>query len=324
MLKYNKNKPSLSIIVPCFNEAEGIQENINILKNKLGDLINKKIITKNKSNIVLIDDGSTDKTWEIIKRIAEADNVISGIKLSKNYGHQNALLAGLQHNNNDVTISIDADLQDDIEVIDQMIDEYLKGSEIVFGVRKDRSEDSFFKRFSANLFYKLINLFEKNMIEHHADFRLASKNAISKLSEFNEINLYLRGMFTLLTKEVSVVYFKRKKRNFGKSKYTIFKMIALAINGLTSFSLAPLRLIIFFGFCISFISFLLIIYYLTQAIIFKVTIRGWTSIVLPIYFLGGIQVLSIGIIAEYIGKIYSETKRRPRYLIDSIINLSRK
>lgn len=310
---------NIAFIIPCFNEEKTLEETSRTLCAKFDRLLSSGLITSS-SKLVFIDDGSTDFTWDLLKAFAEKDDRIKAIKLATNKGHQNALLAGLlsTYSNHDATISLDADLQDDIEVIDEMIREFSRGKEIVYGVRNDRDSDSFFKRLFAQSFYKLMSLFGAKTIYNHADFRLASKKAISHLNDFNEVNLYLRGIFPQIGLDYSYVHYSRKNRLSGESKYTIKKMVSFAINGLTSFSIAPLRIATLLGI----LSLSLTIVLTVWAFYSKATgnvIKGWSSTVLSIYFLGSIQLICIGILGEYIGKIYMEVKKRPRYIIEEEI-----
>ncbi len=309
----------LSIVVPVYNEEEILNSSDKKLSELLKTLIAKEIISKD-SFICYVDDGSKDKSWEIIKKIVQDSNNAKAIKLSRNYGHQNALLAGLffAKDHSDAIVSCDADLQDDIKVIEQMCSRYKDGDEIVYGVRKSRQKDTFFKRATAGIFYKMMKKMGVELIENHADFRLMSKRAINYLKEFDEVNLFLRGLVPLIGLKSSIVYYERLKREAGVSKYPLKKMLSFAWQGITSFSVVPLKLVSILGMFTVLVAFLLSIW----TIITKLNgnaIPGWASTVLPIYFIGGIQLLSLGIIGEYIGKIYQETKKRPRYFIDTFI-----
>jgi hypothetical protein len=266
---------------------------------------------------LFIDDGSVDNTWNLITKNS-MNLSVKGIKLSRNFGHQNAILSALLENIDkyDLYITVDADLQDDIEVIPNMINSYLKGNEIVYGVRDDRQCDSVFKRNSASLFYKFQKSLGINIIENHADFRLLSNKILNELAKYKEINLFLRAIFPLIGYKSENIYYKRYERTAGKTKYTFFKMLKFAGDGITSFSIKPLRLILITGALIFIISLLMSLWILIGALFTKDTLPGWASTVLPIYFIGGIQLLSIGIIGEYIGKIYVESKARPRYTIE--------
>ncbi len=314
----NTEAPRLSIIIPCYNE-EAILE---LTSKKLTELIyylkNKKIIDP-LSFIVFIDDGSKDETWEIIKKKSVENNLIRGVKLSKNFGHQNALLAGLEcfYKKCDCMITIDADLQDDIAVIEEMISAYKEGCHIVYGVRKERQTDNFFKRQTAHFFYKIMKWLGVDITYNHADYRLSSQEVIRHLLKFEEVNLFLRGVFPLIGFQHKNVYYNRLDRTAGETKYPLKKMVEFALEGITSFSIKPLRMVAHLGLLIFVISILLALYSL-YSYLFLETIPGWTSITLPIYFISGIQLLSLGIIGEYLGKVYKETKKRPRYIIEQI------
>ncbi len=309
----------LYIVIPCYNEEEVLPETSKQLKEKITTLIKGKKIAK-ESKILFVDDGSKDKTWKLIEELTKEDNIFAGVKLSRNKGHQNALLAGLMtaKEHADMAISMDADLQDDINVIDLMIDKYEDGNEIVYGVRGSRKKDSFFKRFTAQSFYKLMKILGVDIIYNHADCRLMSKRALECLSEFKEVNLFLRGIVPQIGLKNEIVYYDRNPRFAGKSKYPLKKMLSFAFDGITSFSIKPLRLILSLGVLILFISIIIMIYSLVVKILGS-TVPGWTFITISIWFIGGLQMISIGIIGEYIGKIYSETKQRPRYLIEKTI-----
>lgn len=312
----DKKSPVLTIVVPCYNEEKALPKTGEALLASISSLVEKGKVSP-KSKILFVDDGSKDLTWEIIEQLNQTEKIFNGIKLARNSGHQNALLAGMLSAKevSDCVISIDADLQDDLSVIDKFIDEYLSGSEIVYGVRNERRTDSIFKRVSAHLFYKFMSLMGVQIVYNHADYRLVSKRALGRLEEFKENNLFLRGIFPIIGFKSSVVEYSRLPRVAGESKYPLKKMLSFALEGITSFSVKPLRVITFLGFLIFFISLLAsvwaIIEYFTNH-----TIRGWVSIVLPIYLIGGIQLLSLGIIGEYIGKVYKETKKRPRYIVE--------
>ncbi len=307
--------PIIYFVIPCFNEEECLKETTKRLRNRISKLIKSKAISP-KSKIVYIDDGSKDKTWQIIEN---SDNDIIGLKLSKNHGHQNALLAGLMYAKDhcDAAISMDADLQDDINAIDDFIKKFISGADIVYGVRSERKEDSFFKKSTALLFYKIMNKLGANTVYNHADYRLMSKRALEELSNFKEVNLFLRGIIPVIGLKTDIVKYNRAERFAGKSKYPLKKMINFAIDGITSFSIKPIRLIFLLGAIVSSISFIILIY----AIIVKLNnqaVSGWTFTICSIWLLGGIQMIALGTIGEYIGKTYSETKRRPRYIIEKI------
>lgn len=302
-------------IIPCYNEEQCLKETTKRLKAKISKLIEEKIISS-KSRIVYIDDGSDDKTWEIIKSF---DQCVIGIKLSRNQGHQNALLAGLMYAKGkcDAAISMDADLQDDIDAIDKFIKKFNNGAEIIYGVRSERKKDSFFKRTTALTFYKLMNAFGANTIYNHADYRLMSNRALEELSRFNEVNLFLRGIVPLIGLKTDTVEYKRTERFAGKSKYPLKKMVNFALDGITSFSVKPIRTIFFLGLTVSIVSFIILIYAIVVKLIGN-AISGWTFTICSIWLLGGIQMIALGTIGEYIGKIYSEVKARPHYIIEEI------
>lgn len=311
-------KNTLVIVVPCYNESEIFLHSLGELKKILNSLVEKNKINE-KSYIFFVDDGSKDNTWELIKKENLKSSNVKGLKLSCNRGHQIAILAGMSNIDADFIITIDADLQDDINVIEKMIDEFYLGNEIVYGVREQRDTDTFFKRTTAQCFYKLLSFIGVNQINNHADFRLLSRRALQCLLQYTEQNIYIRGLIPLMGFKSSQVKYKRLSRLEGKTKYSLKKMLGLAINGITSFSVAPLRIVFFMGFFISIFSFIFIIYILILYFQGK-TIHGWSSIVISIFFLGGLQIVSIGIIGEYIGKIYFETKKRPKYFIEEKID----
>ena len=306
----------LSIIVPCYNEEEMLPITFESLRNKLSDLISKGKISPD-SFLLFVDDGSKDKTWELIENENKIHKEVRGLKLAGNVGHQFALTAGLNFAKDicDISISIDADLQDDIEVFDEMVDLYHEGNDIVYGVRNKRKTDSFFKRFTAQSFYRLMNFFGAKTIYNHADFRLMSKRALEQFYKYKEENLYIRGIVPLIGYKTACVYYDRKVRVAGESKYPLKKMLALAIEGITSFSVKPIRYIVLLGVISVFLSMAALIYALISFIFLSVE-PGWTSLIVSIWFLGGVQLISIGLIGEYIGKIYMEVKGRPRYNID--------
>jgi len=309
----------LGIIVPCYNENEILQRSSEILLSLLNRYIEEKRISQ-QSFLGLIDDGSKDRSWELIKKLSMDHKQIKAIRLSTNRGHQYALLAGLFEYNlqADCLVSLDADLQDDIDVIQVMIDKFLQGNEIVYGVRRKRPDDGFFKKGTALMFYTFLKSMGANVIHNHADFRLTSRRVIEELKKYREVNLFLRGLFPLLGFNSAIVYYDRRERLGGTTKYPLRRMISLAMDGITSFSIVPLRLITFIGFAVFFICLFLMVYALLAYINNK-TIAGWFSTVLPFYFLGGIQILCIGIIGEYLGKIYKEVKGRPRFIIEERI-----
>lgn len=309
----------LYLVIPCYNEEEVLDETSKRLKEKIESLILNKKISK-KSKILYVNDGSKDKTWEIIENLHKKNSLFEGVKLSKNKGHQNALFAGLMvaKEKADITISMDADLQDDINVIDDMIEEYKKGKEIVYGVRSSRKKDSWFKRTSAQMFYKLMTICGVEIIYNHADCRLMSKKALEGLEQFTEVNLFLRGIVPLIGYSSSIVYYERNKRFAGESKYPLKKMVSFALDGITSFSIKPLRIILSLGTIILCISIIIMIYSLIVKLLGE-TVEGWAFLAISIWFIGGLQMISIGIIGEYIGKIYKETKKRPKYIIEEIL-----
>jgi glycosyltransferase involved in cell wall biosynthesis len=314
-----KEKPTIGIVVPCFNEEEVIGDTAKTLIAVLSDLERGGLVSK-KSFIGFIDDGSRDLTWSLIENLQASHAQIKGLKLARNSGHQRALLAGLLtfHTVADALISIDADLQDDTSAITEMVKKFIDGSEIVYGVRRRRDSDSWFKRYSALLFYHLMKFLGANLVYNHADYRLTSRRVIEVLEKYPEANLFLRGVFPLIGFSNTSVYYDRKARMAGVSKYPFFKMLSFAWEGVTSFSIKPLRLVTLLGTFIFGVSLVLSGYVLFSRFFLQV-VPGWTSIVLPIYLLGGIQLLAIGILGEYLGKIYQEVKHRPRFIIEKEI-----
>lgn len=309
-------KPVLYMVIPCYNEEEVLPVTVPEFLGKLRALIDDGKISE-QSRLLFVNDGSSDSTWEIIKKLSEKQAYIEGISLSRNRGHQNALIAGLDEAQDkcDITISLDCDGQDDINAVDKMIDEYLSGSEIVYGVRSNRDNDSFLKKNTAKLFYRLMSFMGAELIYDHADFRLVSSKVLKSFSSFKEVNIFLRGMFPLVGFRSTCVYYERKKRIAGKSKYSPAKMTALALDGITSLSVKPIRIITLFGCLVALLSFVGILW----SVIVQLTgnsVAGWASITSILCFLGGVQLISLGIIGEYIGKIYLETKGRPRYIIE--------
>lgn len=311
----------LYIVVPCYNEEEVLNETATRLLNKYEELLTKKKIHK-ESKIVLVNDGSKDSTWSIITRLCKntENSPYTGINLSHNAGHQNAVLAGLMtiKDKCDIAITMDADLQDDINAIDEMIDKYLEGCEVVYGVRNKRDKDTFFKKFTAESFYKLMQKMGVDIVFNHADYRLMSKRILNELSHYKESNLFLRGIIPTIGFKSGIVYYERAERFAGESKYTLKKMLAFAINGITSFSIKPLRLISAIGIIMTLISILMVIWAIIDRFIGS-TVEGWSSIMCSLWFIGGLQLLSLGIIGEYIGKIYHEVKGRPRYIISETL-----
>lgn len=310
-----KKNNTLYVVVPCYNEEEVLKETTKRLKEKLSYLIKEKKIS-DKSKVMYVNDGSKDRTWEIIKETNKKDKMFTGISLSRNRGHQNALLAGLMTAKNyaDVVISMDADLQDDINAIDEMLDKYYSGCEIVYGVRSSRKKDSWFKKTTAQGFYKFMKCMGVEVVYNHADYRLTSKRVLDAFEDYKEVNLFLRGMFPLVGFKSDVVYYERKERFAGESKYPLKKMLNFAWDGITSFSVRPIRLILNLGIIMFIVSLLILIYSLVVKLLGR-TVDGWTFIVCSIWLVSGVQMLSLGIIGEYIGKVYSETKGRPRFII---------
>lgn len=306
----------LCIVVPCYNEEEVLNETASRLKLKYETLISGGQISAD-SRIAFVDDGSKDKTWEIISALHEKDSCFEGIKLSRNRGHQNALLAGLMtvKDSFDAVISMDADLQDDINAVDKMVESCKKGNDIVYGVRSSRKKDSVFKRSTAHLFYKVMRWMGAETVYNHADYRLMSRRALDALQDFEEVNLFLRGMIPLIGFKSDTVYYERGERFAGESKYPFRKMLHFAFEGITSLSIRPIDLIIRLGLLLSVFGIAILIYALVQHFLGQTT-AGWTSLMASIWVLGGLQLLAIGVIGKYIGKIYLETKHRPRYIIE--------
>ncbi|CAI3633138.1 putative glycosyltransferase [Clostridium neonatale] len=311
----------LYLVIPCYNEEEVLYETSKRLLDKITKMIDDKVISES-SRIVFVNDGSKDRTWNIISELNENNKLFAGINLSRNRGHQNALLAGLMTVKDyaDMVISLDADLQDDVDAIDKFVEEYYNGSDIVYGVRSSRKTDTFFKRTTALAFYKLMSSLGVESIYNHADYRLMSKRALEGLEQFKEVNLFLRGMIPLIGYKHSIVEYERHERFAGESKYQLKKMISFALDGITSLSVKPIRMITGVGFTIFLISIVALIYSIIVKFVGKTT-EGWTSLVVSLWMLGGIQLLSLGVIGEYIGKIYNETKQRPRFIIsDKLID----
>lgn len=311
----------LAIVVPCYNEEEVLKIASEALRGVLDNLISKKKVSED-SFVLFVNDGSKDRTWELIEEEHKLfPNIIFGVKLAGNVGHQFALTAGLitAKDMSDVTVSIDADLQDDVDVIEEMIDKFHAGNDIVYGVRKERKTDTFFKRTTAQGFYKLMALMGVKTVYNHADFRLMSKRAVEQFSKYKETNLFLRGMMPLIGYQTDSVYYDRKERVAGESKYPLKKMLALAFNGISSFSVKPISLILGVGIFIVSVSVLAAVYALISFFTGHV-VPGWTSLILSIWFLGGMQLLAIGLVGQYIGKIYIEVKHRPRYNIEKILS----
>lgn len=310
----------LYIVVPCYNEEKVLEITTKKLNEKLGKMISDRLVDE-KSRILYVDDGSKDNTWNLIKKLCDKNKLVSGMKLSRNRGHQNALLAGLMiaKDHSDMVISMDADLQDDIDAMDEFIKEYNNGCDIVYGVRKSRKKDTFFKKNTALMFYKLMNFLGADIVYNHADYRLMSKRALNELSKFKEVNLFLRGIIPLIGFKTAKVYYERKERAAGESKYPLKKMISFAFEGILSFSVKPIKMITNVGITVSILSFIYFLYVIISHLILKNAQPGWTTIIALICLFGGVQILCIGIIGEYVGKIYSETKQRPKYILDEII-----
>lgn len=314
-------KKIVYIVIPCYNEEEVLPETSKQLLNVMTELISNNVISE-QSRICFVNDGSKDKTWSIIEQLHNSNSIFSGINLSTNKGHQNALLAGLMtvKEHCDAAISIDADLQDDVSVISKFIDKFYDGADIVYGVRSSRKTDTVFKRSTAQAFYKIINKMGANIVNDHADYRLLSKRALEGLGQYKEVNLFLRGIMPMIGYNTAIVEYERHERFAGESKYPLKKMIAFAVNGVTSLSVKPIRMITSLGLIIFCISIFMLIYFILIHYL-KHTVSGWTTIVVSVWAIGGLQLLSIGIIGEYIGKIYLETKGRPRYIIEKFLNV---
>lgn len=309
----------LSIVVPCYNEQEVIDETAKQLSVVLNDLIKDGSVSS-KSFILFVNDGSKDATWEKISVLHKSNPLVCGVNLAKNTGHQNALMAGLQtaKSLSDVMVTIDADLQDDVSAIKSMIAEYFNENEVIYGVRSSRKKDTFFKKFTAQLFYKFMSFLGVQTVYNHADYRMMSKRAVEYLFEFRERNLFLRGIVPLIGFKSSTVYYERHERFAGETKYPFSKMLNFAIDGVTSFSVKPLRIIFIVGFLFLFLTIIAGIYVLYQYFNHNV-VSGWSSLILSLWFIGSIVIISLGIIGEYIGKIYTEVKGRPRFNIESVL-----
>ena len=308
--------PTVYLVIPCYNEEEVFPETVKRLTVKMNSMIESGRADE-KSRMLLVDDGSRDRTWELISRFSEENELVSGIKLAHNRGHQNALLAGLMTAKEycDCAISLDADLQDDIEVLDQFADKFIDGCDVVYGVRNKRETDTFFKRTTAQGFYKFMKVLGVDVVYNHADYRLMSRRALEALSEYKEVNLFLRGIVPLIGYRSDYVYYDRNERFAGESKYPLKKMLSFALDGITSFSVKPLKMISNLGVILSFLSILGLVYALVSYFM-GLAVAGWTAIVCSIWLLGGIQLLCLGVVGGYIGKIYSEVKARPRYKIE--------
>lgn len=308
---------NLAIVVPCFNEVEVLPRTLIALRRASADLVSDDDISTGL--IYFVDDGSSDGTWELISSFCEKHSDVRGIKLSRNVGHQNALLAGLMTAEGDAVVSIDADLQDDVAVIGDMVRSFQAGNDVVYGVRRDRSSDSLFKRFTADMYYRLLRSLGADIVAHHADFRLMSRRALDSLRDFREINLFLRGIIPLVGFHSDQVLYDRTERAAGVSKYPLARMIAFAADGITSFSVKPLRIISLAGILLAVGAVLVAIWALFIRVFTENTIPGWTSLLVPLSLMGGIQMLAIGAVGEYVGKIYQEVKDRPRYIIEKIL-----
>lgn len=309
----------LYVVIPCYNEEDVLPETAKRLKLKFETLFKAERIDK-KSRIMLVNDGSKDRTWEMIQELHKRDTIFTGVNLSKNRGHQNALLAGLMTAKEyaDVTISMDADLQDDIDAVDKMLDEYANGCDIVYGVRSKRKKDTAFKRMTAEGFYRIMNFLGAEVIFNHADYRLMSKRALEGLSQFKEVNLFLRGIVPMIGYKTASVYYEREERFAGESKYPLKKMLAFALEGITSLSVKPIRFITLIGTIIFVVSILMIINFICQWGMGR-TVSGWASVICSVWAIGGLLMFSVGVVGEYIGKIYLETKERPKYIIETVI-----
>lgn len=310
---------TLWLVIPCYNEEEVLSETAKRTSELFKGMIEKGKISKS-SRIAFVNDGSSDRTFDIIKELCSSDKIFAGINLSRNRGHQNALLAGLMTAKEyaDAVISMDADLQDDINAIDKFVDEFENGADIVYGVRKERKKDTFFKKFTAETFYKFMKLMGVDIVFNHADYRLMSKRAIEGLAEFDEVNAFLRGIVPQIGYPSSVVEYERDKRFAGESKYPLKKMLAFAAEGITSFSVRPIKMAFVLGILAFLVSIAMLIYCIVEHAIGN-TVSGWASLGVSIWAIGGLQMLMIGVVGEYVGKIYLETKHRPKYIIESVI-----
>lgn len=315
--------PVVTLVVPCYNEEAVLPYTMEVLQQYLQELIDEKLISE-RSKILFVDDGSKDQTWRLIYKASLEADTIRGLKLAGNAGHQNALLAGLfaAKSVSDCVISLDADLQDDILVIRDFIERYKEGYEIVYGVRRKRETDTIFKRKTAEGFYKLMEKMGVNLVYNHADYRLMSRRALEQLERFDEVNLFLRGIVPLIGFRSANVYYDRKERTAGETKYPLKKMLSFAFNGITSFSVTPIRFVLLTGCTFFFVSFFVLCYFLVLKFLGETEI-GWTSLITSIWLIGGLQLMAIGLIGEYIGKVYKESKRRPKYIVDiDLFNLS--
>ena len=310
----------LYLVIPCYNEEEVLPETTRQLTEKMNDLMARGLIAK-ESRIVYVNDGSKDNTWALIERYHKENPLVNAVDLSRNRGHQNALLAGLMtvKDEADVVISLDADLQDDIHAIDRFLEKYYEGCEVVYGVRSARQTDTWFKRHSAQAFYKLMKFFGVDIVYNHADYRLMSRRVLHELAQYGEVNLFLRGLVPLVGFPSGVVEYERRERFAGTSKYPLKKMLSFALDGVTSFSIKPIRFITGLGLLIFVVSVLMLLYFLIVHWTGH-TVAGWTSIMVSVWAIGGLQLLAIGVIGEYIGKTYLETKRRPRYIVKQYLH----
>ena len=311
-----ENRARLAIVVPCYNEEEVIEMSNSVLVEKLKELMDEGLISDD-SYIYYVNDGSKDNTWNILEKIHERYSCVNCLKLSRNRGHQNAVMAGMMSamDNCDCCITIDADLQDDVNVIRDMVINYLKGDQIVLGVRSKRDKDTFFKRFTAQTFYKVMNWMGAQTVQDHADFRLMSNVVLHELSKYNETNLFLRGVVMELGFSRSIVYFERKERLAGETKYPLSKMINLAVDGITSFSIKPIKLVRSLGILLTVLSVVAAVVFFVLFLC-QVPVSGWVAVLLAIFFMGGIQLIALGVIGEYVGKTYVESKHRPRYIVE--------
>ena len=313
-------RSTLYIVIPCYKEQEVLHETASRLQTKMERLISARKISPD-SRVMFVNDGSTDQTWPIICELHEKNPLFSGVNLSRNRGHQNALLAGLMtaKDRADMVISMDADLQDDINAVDEMVDKFYEGCDIVYGVRSSREKDTFFKKFTAEGFYRVMNFLGADTVFNHADYRLMSKRALEGLEQFKEVNLFLRGIVPMIGYKTGVVEYERGERFAGESKYPLKKMLAFAMEGITSLSTKPLQYITGLGFLIFAVSILMLIYFIARWAVGG-TVAGWASVICSVWAIGGLILLAIGVIGEYIGKIYMETKARPRFIIQDILD----
>ena len=313
-------QPVLYIVVPCYNEEEVLPETSKRLKAKLESLMEQGKISL-QSKVMFVNDGSKDRTWELISELHSGDAIFSGVNLSRNRGHQNALLAGLMTAKDrcDATISMDADLQDDIDAVDAMVEKFLSGCDIVYGVRSSREKDTFFKRFTAEAFYRLMNFLGAETVFNHADYRLMSRRALEGLAGFKEVNLFLRGVVPMIGYTTATVEYERGERFAGESKYPLKKMLTFAMEGITSLSTKPIRYITALGFLIFLVSIIMLVVFIAQWAV-GITVTGWASVICSVWAIGGLILLALGVIGEYIGKIYLETKERPRFLIREVLD----